>query len=619
MMGKFRAFVLAMLCMMLCMGACSAEPKIIVATGQYLVGDGEWESVDIAQERAKSNAIRNAVQKAGVYVVSYSKTKDFQIVEDEARFVAGTALEVLEETCVPEPIEDSMVQYKSTVRVMVDLDGIMEKVKNQEREALEKNMQSYNELLKRSQEIAEENEQIRKKYTATVWDEGSRSMQRAELAKNDEKFEAVQLLMDGIGCMERGETAAALAAIEKSLRANPYEIAYVLRGNLRLDARETDAAIADYTKAIEMNPYLVDAFYKRGIAYETKGSAERALEDYGKAISMGARVAGVYGRRGAILLSRGNPADAVSDLRQAADMDSVNYIYQRNLGIACYQLGDYRGALKGLSLAISLGDVDASTYLLRGNAFDRIGSYGNAVHDYTIVLQKQPGNAEAAQQKELAYQKGQQDSRDISEGLALSAVRGTPSIWASSSPESLEERAMGVFQRFNAVQADCQGTKFSERYNKDKPSKLKTAAEREQEKLSQEPFAVQAGYQFQLDKTDYVRIDIWRLKPGMSSTSDNAEHQHITLDMKNETWATDGEQRLRALLCALGADFSNPAEVREIRQMMFRICAAVGSAGTGNIAKVEYDSPGIGKKLKVEKYQHDSSVTIAIGGSDEGH
>ena len=59
-----------------------AETKEIIAEGTYNMGDGETATV--AESRALLQAKRTAVEEAGTYVESYSKTKNFQLTADEA-------------------------------------------------------------------------------------------------------------------------------------------------------------------------------------------------------------------------------------------------------------------------------------------------------------------------------------------------------------------------------------------------------------------------------------------------------------------------------------------------------------------------------------------------------
>ena len=68
----------------------TAYAQEIVAEGTYIMGDGETPS--IAEERALLQAKRMAVEKAGTYVQSFSKTKNFQLKEDEVQVVASGML-----------------------------------------------------------------------------------------------------------------------------------------------------------------------------------------------------------------------------------------------------------------------------------------------------------------------------------------------------------------------------------------------------------------------------------------------------------------------------------------------------------------------------------------------
>src|SRR5574340_1165104 len=69
-----------------------ADTKEIVAEGTYVMGDGETPIV--AEERAVEQAKRYAVEQAGTYVKSYSRVKNFVIMEDEIEVLASGILEI---------------------------------------------------------------------------------------------------------------------------------------------------------------------------------------------------------------------------------------------------------------------------------------------------------------------------------------------------------------------------------------------------------------------------------------------------------------------------------------------------------------------------------------------
>ena len=57
-----------------------AAPQNIEAYGEYMMSTAD--TLDSAKEQAMKEAMRSAVEKAGVYVESYSKVKDMALTDD---------------------------------------------------------------------------------------------------------------------------------------------------------------------------------------------------------------------------------------------------------------------------------------------------------------------------------------------------------------------------------------------------------------------------------------------------------------------------------------------------------------------------------------------------------
>ena len=57
------------------------EADEIIAEGSYNMGDGETPTV--AESRALLNAKRAALERAGTYVESYTKVRNFQLTQDQ--------------------------------------------------------------------------------------------------------------------------------------------------------------------------------------------------------------------------------------------------------------------------------------------------------------------------------------------------------------------------------------------------------------------------------------------------------------------------------------------------------------------------------------------------------
>lgn len=81
-----------------------------------------------------------------------------------------------------------------------------------------------------------------------------------------------------------GQTEAALADFGKAIAIDPtLELAYTSRGTLRRSRGDNQGALADFSESIHVHP-TADAYYQRGLTYQTLGQAKRAADDYDLAI-----------------------------------------------------------------------------------------------------------------------------------------------------------------------------------------------------------------------------------------------------------------------------------------------------------------------------------------------
>ena len=88
--------VILCLLMLALMSVASAKTYEIVAEGNYTIGDRDTR--ETAKKHAVQDAMRIAVEKAGVYVESYSETKNYQLTQDQVRTIAAGVVKVLDES-----------------------------------------------------------------------------------------------------------------------------------------------------------------------------------------------------------------------------------------------------------------------------------------------------------------------------------------------------------------------------------------------------------------------------------------------------------------------------------------------------------------------------------------
>ena len=224
--------------------ACEAAVQTIEATGVYVMGDND--SPKIARDAARQEAMRVAVEKAGVYVESYSKTQNMQLTEDEVRTISGAVLKVTKEEAIPE-LKGSTLKYTVNLTAEVDTDQInlQEMMKN--KAELEKLQQERDALKKQNEELLEKYEkaqgsekqkigtQLETNYDqAKIFDEAMQEIQRGAFTK---VIQTVGPIVD-----------------DRDAAGNPLAYAHYLRGRAYYVLNRMSEALDDFNAA-ERTPH----------------------------------------------------------------------------------------------------------------------------------------------------------------------------------------------------------------------------------------------------------------------------------------------------------------------------------------------------------------------------
>ena len=115
----FFAFLLAVI--MLIPGAGYAQGYTIHATGSYVIGDRD--NMQTAKNHAIKEAKRMAVDKAGVYVESYSKSVNGSITEDVASYIASKVIRY-DKNSIDGYVSDDGSRYIVRITCYVDTSDI---------------------------------------------------------------------------------------------------------------------------------------------------------------------------------------------------------------------------------------------------------------------------------------------------------------------------------------------------------------------------------------------------------------------------------------------------------------------------------------------------------------
>lgn len=103
------------------MSAAQAESETYTGEGKATMSEAETQEQII--ERAKTYALRNAREKAGVYIRTRSELRDFELVEDDIITMTAGVLKITD-TQIEKTLVNDAIQVFVTVTVIIDSDEL---------------------------------------------------------------------------------------------------------------------------------------------------------------------------------------------------------------------------------------------------------------------------------------------------------------------------------------------------------------------------------------------------------------------------------------------------------------------------------------------------------------
>ena len=348
-----------------------AETKSIISEGSYNMGDGETPSV--AESRALLNAKRTALEQAGTYVESYSRTKNYQLTEDEVKVIASGLMQV------------TILDKKRTIvgdgfRFWVKIEAMVnpEKMENMAARVKEKS-------------IIDDYKKIQGEYEKS----------RNEIANLKKQLLATQKETD------KKRIEALIESDERLFQANEW----FEKGSVYNLNYAHDQAIEAYTNAIALNPNYIEAYDRRGIAYYNKGLLQndkllmdRAVEDFKRvALSKPQTLAGAWAQ-GVIDFSQNQYAKALASFNKAVTFDPESELGYLGRGITYAATKQFDQALEEYTKAIAAkGFWQAISYQNRAIVYVHKNQYDIAIRDLDQSIALAPNNAHFYYLRGLTY------------------------------------------------------------------------------------------------------------------------------------------------------------------------------------------------------------------------
>ena len=335
-----------------------ASERLIEASGSYTMDSRLDETPKSATARAREEAKRAAVEKAGVYIQSYTKVIDLQFDTDEIQMVAARLLKIQNETSNVEIVEKNLLKFTVTITALVD-DLNIEDLKD-----MMQNRQLLEELTRKNKEIQEKYDDLKKemeKYSLEY--DRANENQKAEIKKkvsrNEEDFSAIVAMERGNGFYFVKDYPQALTAYGEAIKLNPTLVeAYNNRGIIKYELEQFSAAIEDYTTAIKLKSDFVDALNNRGNAYVAIGQLQNAAKDLQAALKLKSNSAIIHNNLGSVYISMENFNAAIQEYTQAIRLNPSYSEAYYNRAIAYYRIGNMNQAISDMQTAINLNPND---------------------------------------------------------------------------------------------------------------------------------------------------------------------------------------------------------------------------------------------------------------------
>ena len=245
----------------------NAEIKIYDGTGEYIMDD--FEKPEIAKLRAKERAIQAAKDKAGVFILSFSKSVNAQITEDEILSVTNNLIEELDVQYEQEIVTVSNtpgIMYRAKVKISVDTDAIADWLRLPE---------NYRALLlnlsAEAQRAADENNKAIAELKARLKNaktQVEREKLKAAINKINNAFLSNLMMDEGTQLFYTGNLRGALEKYVEAINLNP-DNAYVYsnRGLVFYRMKDYSNALTNYRKVLEINPNVAYAYNNIGTLY----------------------------------------------------------------------------------------------------------------------------------------------------------------------------------------------------------------------------------------------------------------------------------------------------------------------------------------------------------------
>lgn len=299
MLIKEKNKILAILCgcLLLTSPIAMAKTQTIEATGSYQMGEND--SLASAKKNAEADAMRIAAEQAGVYVRSYSKTKNLKLTDDQVEVISIQTMQVKDCKFRQEYKNDIMTVYASIKATVDDSDfqkriDANDKIQDLQTKLDQEKAKNRDELNRKLQKSGKDPmaaaivEQNLKTFTQNYRYAGSIRKNFADFA-NERNGIVPADIYGRMALLDLcGSSSFFSEDINNAIQIDPKDpFYYTIQGLESINNQDYYGAEAFADQAVRLNKRYWPAYYVRSIAKAFRGSTRKAIEDCNTAIKRG--------------------------------------------------------------------------------------------------------------------------------------------------------------------------------------------------------------------------------------------------------------------------------------------------------------------------------------------
>jgi predicted O-linked N-acetylglucosamine transferase (SPINDLY family) len=214
------------------------------------------------------------------------------------------------------------------------------------------------------------------------------------LALEPANTEALHML--GVLSLQRGELAAGIDLLRRSLEGNPNQPhALCNLGNAFRDLRQPDHALPCYRRALSLMPRLSSALYGEGNALLDLRRPEEALTSFERAVALSPDYAAAHNNRGIALLALGRTEQALAAFTSVLQLHPDHALALQNAAAVLKRLGRSSEALNLYDRLLDSHADDAALLCERGELHLRLANHMAAIADFSEALRLSPALGDA--------------------------------------------------------------------------------------------------------------------------------------------------------------------------------------------------------------------------------